>query len=81
MVKLICFPFFNGDLLNWVPSNLSDKDRERVYKGEMVSTKWGSNELIWRTLEQETSNFNRQKAFPHQKLYTQYFCHNNQMVC
>lgn len=49
--KLICFPFENGNLLEWVNHNLSDENREKVYNGEEVRTgSWreDGDEIEWR---------------------------------
>lgn len=37
--KLLCFPFKDGNLLEYVGYDLDDSERERVYAGETVITK------------------------------------------
>lgn len=53
--KLICFPFIDGNLLEWTSVNLSDEERERVYNGEDINSdryKWGGGSVVWRPNEE-----------------------------
>ena len=43
--KLICFPFEDGNLLEYVSYNLDDSERERVYNEETVITR---GDIIWK---------------------------------
>ena len=43
--KLICFPFKDGNLLEYVWYNLDDSERERVYNGETVIT---NENIVWK---------------------------------
>lgn len=46
--KLICFPFYNGNLMEYCYYNLDDSERERVYNGEAVT----SGNVIWKPNEE-----------------------------
>lgn len=43
--KIICFPFKDGNLLEYVWYNLDDSERERVYNGETVIT---NGNIVWK---------------------------------
>lgn len=38
--KLVCYPFINGNLLDYVDLQISDDDAERIYNGEKPSTEY-----------------------------------------
>lgn len=50
--KLICFPFVNGSLQDWVSTDLSDSEREQVYNGQFVVTKAWNGDVIWKPNEE-----------------------------
>lgn len=50
--KLICFPFVNGDLMDWSATDLSDSDRSRVYNGEHIETGGWYGTEVWKPNEE-----------------------------
>ena len=51
--KLICFPFIDGNLQEYVAYDLNDSERERVYNGERIINTLYSNRVIeWRKNEE-----------------------------
>ena len=51
--KLICFPFIDGNLQEYVAYDLNDSEREQVYNGERVINTLYSNRVIeWRQNEE-----------------------------
>lgn len=38
--KLVCYPFINGNLLDYVNRQISDDDAERIYNGEKPLTEY-----------------------------------------
>ena len=51
--KLICFPFIDGNLQEYIAYDLNDSERERVYNGERIINTTYSNRVIeWRKNEE-----------------------------
>lgn len=51
--KLICFPFIDGNLQEYITYDLNDSERERVYNGERIINTTYSNRVIeWRKNEE-----------------------------
>lgn len=55
--KLICYPFFNGSLMEYSHYNLDDQERERVHNGERVTTQGAyyvgdGLEIVWKQNEE-----------------------------
>ena len=51
--KLICFPFIDGNLQEYVAYNLNDSERERVYNGErIINITYSKRVIEWRKNEE-----------------------------
>lgn len=51
--KLICFPFIDGNLQEYVAYDLNDSERERVYNGErIINTTYSKRVIEWRKNEE-----------------------------
>lgn len=51
--KLICFPFIDGSLQEYVAYDLNDSERERVYNGErIINTTYSKRVIEWRKNEE-----------------------------
>ena len=53
--KLICFPFINGNLQEYSFNDLTDEERERVYKGEEVFREFAytkNKKEVWKPNEE-----------------------------
>lgn len=48
--KLICFPFLDGNLLEYINQELDDSEREKVYNGEIFTTNDGR--IVWKPKEE-----------------------------
>ena len=55
--KLICYPFYNGSLMEYCYYNLNDSERERVYNNEVVTSRGvyyerDGREVVWKPNEE-----------------------------
>ena len=64
--KLICFPFIDGSLQEYVAYDLNDSERERVYNGErIINTTYSKRVIEWR--KNEEVELTLQRVWPWQK--------------